>query len=307
MVVFHSEEQRSGRAIDWLEDPEPGLRIGISRLGAELVSLQRRNQRGEWIGFLHRDNDLTMPKSGWANHSTVMGYYLHRLKDGRSLYRGHEIRGGTHGFLRRKLWNLLELDDNRVTYRIAPSEFSPLEYPLNVSLELSYTLGRDDLAVEFRFKNEEPVLSAHVGFGIHPGFAAQAFESFDLAMPAGVYRRHFSPGNFLSGETQQIIFDSPQTPFERAKLPGSYIFELLFPASPELRFEDRASGRSVTIAMGNAPYLTLWSDGGPFLCIEPCWGLTDGHDQRAFEDKLGAQMIRPGGEFIGHCTIRPQL
>ena len=31
-----------------------------------------------------------------------MGYFLHRLKDERSLYRGQEIRGGTHSFLRHK-------------------------------------------------------------------------------------------------------------------------------------------------------------------------------------------------------------
>ena len=66
-----------------------------SRLGAELVSLARRNDRGEWIGFLHRDGDLTKPESGWANHATVMGYFLHRLKDGHSLYRGQPIEGGT--------------------------------------------------------------------------------------------------------------------------------------------------------------------------------------------------------------------
>jgi hypothetical protein len=34
---------------------------------------------------------------------------------------------------------------------------------------------------------------------------------------------------------------------------------------------------------------SLWSDGGPFLCVEPCWGLTDHHEQRAFEDKQASK------------------
>ena len=38
-------------------------------------------------------------------------------------------------------------------------------------------------------------------------------------------------------------------------------------------------------------YQTLWSDGGPFLCVEPCWGLTDRHEQRAFEEKDDIQKI----------------
>lgn len=307
MAFSYSEEERSGRTIDWLENFEAGLRIGVSRLGAELISLQRRNAAGEWIGFLHRDNDLVAPQSGWGNHATVMGYYLHRLKNERSLYRGHEIRGGTHSFLRTKIWNVAEMGGHRATYRITPADFSPAEYPLNVSLDLSYTLNADRVAVEFRFKNDEPVLSAHVGFGIHPGFAAEAFESFQFTLPAGVYRRYFSPGNFLSGETQEVIFDSPRVPFERAKLPGSYIFELLFPGSREFKFEDQASGRAVTVDVGNAPYLTLWSDGGAFLCVEPCWGLTDAHDQRAFEEKLGIQVIPAGGELVAHCAITPRF
>ena len=106
MKFSHTEENRDGRHLDVLTDEEDGLRIIVSRLGAELISMARINEAGEWIGFLYRDNDVTAPPEGWANHATVMGYYLHRLKNGSSLYRGHEIKGGTHGFLRAKTWHL---------------------------------------------------------------------------------------------------------------------------------------------------------------------------------------------------------
>ena len=101
-----TEEKRDGRQLDVLTDEENGLRIIVSRLGAELISMERINEAGNWIGFLFRDGNLSVPDRGWANHATVMGYYLHRLKDGRSLYRGQEIKGGTHGFLRAKTWHL---------------------------------------------------------------------------------------------------------------------------------------------------------------------------------------------------------
>ena len=92
MNFSHSEEDREGKQLDVLIDEENGLRIIVSRLGAEFLSLARINEKGEWTGFLYRDNDLSTPSQGWANHATVMGYYLHRLKDGRSLYRGREIK-----------------------------------------------------------------------------------------------------------------------------------------------------------------------------------------------------------------------
>ncbi len=308
MSVSHREEQRGDRLLDVLTDETLGLRIIVSRLGAELVSLARRNSAGEWIGFLHRDNDLTPAASGWGNHATVMGYFLHRLKDGRSLYRGHEIRGGTHSFLRTKIWRRVESDDaSALTYRMTAQEFSPTDYPLNVSLDLIYRLDGEQLIVTFHFTNQEPRLSAHVGFGLHPGFAAQSIETLHLQMPAGTYRRHFSPENYLTPETEDIRFAGGEMPFSKDKLSGSYILELLDVPEPTFIYSDPASGRSVELNLAAVPYLTIWSDGGAFLCVEPCWGLTDHHEQRAFEDKAGIQRISAGGILDASFTMRPQL
>ncbi len=127
MNFSHREENRQDRQFDVLTDEENGLRLTVSRLGAELISLARMDETGQWIGFLHRDDDITPPSKGWANHATVMGYYLHRLKDGKSLYRGREIRGGTHSFLRSKTWKLIEANTDGIaslTYRITPEDFS---------------------------------------------------------------------------------------------------------------------------------------------------------------------------------------
>lgn len=293
------EERRGDRLLDVLTDEENGLRLIVSRLGAELISVGRRNPGGEWIGFLNRDNEIGPPEKGWANHATVMGYYLHRIKNERTLYRGQEIRGGTHSFLRGKIWHRVESErDSELTYRITLEDFSPTEYPLKVSLDLTYRIEKGAVSVSFRFTNHEPELTAHVGFGLHPGFAAAAFDSFHFKMPAGLYRRHFSPDNYLSGETEDIRFAGGEMPFERAKLPGSYILELIDVPDRTFTFSDSRSGRTVVLDLTGVPYLTLWSDGGPFLCVEPCWGLTDHHEQRAFEDKEGIQKIPAGEELV---------
>ena len=302
------EEQRGDRLLDVLTDEANGLRLIVSRLGAELISVARRNTGGEWIGFLNRDNEIGPPEKGWANHATVMGYYLHRIKNERTLYRGQEIRGGTHSFLRGKIWHRAESErDSELTYRITPEDFSATEYPLKVSLDLTYRIENGAVSVSFRFTNHEPELTAHVGFGLHPGFAAASFDSFHFEMPAGLYRRHFSPDNYLSGETEDIKFAGGEMPFERAKLPGSYILELVNVPNRTFTFSDPGSGRRVVLDLANVPYLTLWSDGAPFLCVEPCWGLTDHHEQRAFEDKEGIQQILPGGELLAGFGFEPLL
>ena len=224
MRFSHTEEQREEQHLDVLTDERNGLRIIVSRLGAELVSLARINEEGVWAGFLYRDNDLSTPSKGWANHATVMGYYLHRLKDGHSLYRGREIKGGNHGFLRSKTWQLLGTSIHEsgasLEYRITPNDFSAEEYPLKVGVNLTYKIDAGKVCVLFEFRNEEPELTAHVSFGLHPGFAATSFESFHLQMPRGLYRRHFSPGNYLSGQTRDIEFAGGEMPFPNRNFPA---------------------------------------------------------------------------------------
>jgi galactose mutarotase-like enzyme len=278
MKFTHREEERAGRLLDVLTDEERGLRIIVSRLGAELVSLARRDGEGNWIGFL---------------------------------YRGREIRGGTHSFLRHKLFTDVSAELGKgesavLTYRISPNEIEPQEYPLKVSFALTYTLRGDALHVGFHFENHEPELTAHLEFGLHPGFAATSFDTFQLEMPAGRYRRWFSPGNYLTGETEGISFAGGKMPFDRAQLPGSYILEFILVHEPIFIFRDPPSGRRVTLNFAEVPYFTLWSDGGPFLCVEPCWGLTDRHEQRAFENKDGIQKIAPRGEISAGFTIQPE-
>jgi len=311
MKFSHTEEKREDRQLDVLTDEENGLRIVVSRLGAELISLARVNEAGQWTGFLYRDNDLSTPAEGWANHATVMGYYLHRLKDGRSLYRGREIKGGNHGFLRLKTWRFAGFSNEgsgaSSKYRITPEDFSPTEYPLRVGVDLTYSIDNNKLTVLFEFRNHEPELTAHVSFGLHPGFGATSFESFHLQMPKGLYRRYFSPGNYLSGETRDIEFPGGEMPFSKNELPGSVILELVDVRRRNFSYVDPPSGRWVTLDLTGVPYVTLWSDGGPFLCVEPCWGLTDHHQQHAFEDKQGIQTISPGGELRASFSMAPQL
>ena len=308
MKFSRCEDKRGDRLLDVLTEEENGLRLIVSCLGAELISVARRNPAGDWIGFLHRDNEIDPPRKGWANHATVMGYFLHRIKNERTLYRGQEIRGGTHSFLRGKTWHRIEsAHDNELAYRITPDDFSATEYPLKVSLDLTYRIEDSRVSVFFKFKNDEPELTAHVGFGLHPGFAATSFDSFRFEMPAGLYRRHFSPTNYLSGKTEDIRFDGGTMPFEREKLPGSYILELLDVPERAFIFGDRASGHLVEIDLTGVPYLTMWSDGGPFLCVEPCWGLTDHDEQRAFEDKEGIQRIPAGQKLIAGFSFEPRL
>lgn len=298
--------------IDTLSDEDSGLRIQVNRHGAELVSLARRGADGKWTGFLYRDGDTGIPAEGWKNHATVMGYFIHRLKDERSLYRGHEIRGSTHSFLRHKDFAPPGVDtagNASLTYSIGPGEIEPQEYPFKVHLDLTYALaaGKPELLVTFQFHNEEPELSAHVSFGLHPGFAVASLADARVILPPGTYIRHMAPGNFLSGETVRIEHPGGPMPFDKSDLPGSFLLELADVPEAVFAVEDPVGGRRTELDYHEAPYVTLWSDGHDFVCVEPCWGLPDHQQQRPFEEKEGIQEIAAGKVLARTFTIRPQV
>jgi galactose mutarotase-like enzyme len=313
MSSLYELRNSGGLQIDTLTHEEAGLRIQVSRLGAEPVSLARRGADGQWTGFLYRDGDTSTPAEGWKNHATVMGYYLHRIKGERSVYRGHEIRGGTHSFLRHKEFAAPAVDtgDGSLIYSIGPAQIAPEEYPYKVQLNLTYALAvvakRPELLVTFEFLNLEAELSTHVSFGLHPGFAVKSLAEARVILPKGTYIRRLAPGNFLSGETVRIEHAGGPMPFDKADLPGSFVLELADVPEAIFAVEDPGGRRRTELDFREAPYVTIWSDGHDFVCVEPCWGLPDHQEQRAFEEKEGIQEIPAGGTLTRSFAIRPEV
>ena len=291
---------QDGKTLDEIESR--GLRVRVAREGAEMVSLALNG-----TGFLHRDGDLSKPASGWANHATVMGYFLHRLWKEQSVYRGSIIRGGTHGFLRHFDFAEPERLADGLAYRVSEDQVPPDAYPLKVALVLSYRLTGSGLRVEFEFTNEQPALDAHVSFGLHPGFAVGSVGEARLIFPAGKYVRHMAPGNFLDGVTEAKDFSGGEFPYPKAGLPGSFILGIEELENKTFRLEDPRRGTAVTLDFSDVPYVTFWSDSDNFICIEPCWGLPDSNPPAAFEKKAGIQVVPPGGTLKRGFSIQPSI
>lgn len=301
---FQTREE-NGVTLDVLTDETSGLRLAVNRAGAEMVSLARRDGAGDWKGFLYRDGLTVPPAGGWANHATVMGYFLHRLWHEQSVYRGTIIRGGNHGFLRHFVFDAPEVRDGALVYRVSADRVPPEAYPLKVSLELSYRLTKTGVRVEFLFRNEESENDAHVSFGIHPGFAVTSPRTCRVIFPAGTYRRYFAPGNFLDGKTEDLVLAAGPMPFDREKLPDSYLLGLDGVAERVFAVEDPETGLRVVLDFSEVPFLTLWSDMNSFLCLEPCWGLPDSNPPAPFERKVGIQVIAPGASLRRGFEIQP--
>jgi galactose mutarotase-like enzyme len=307
MPFSHRSFEQDGHRLHEIVDQKSGYRIVADNLGAELVSIARRADNDAWDGFLFRDGDVSRPAKGWASHATVMGYFLHRIKNERTLYEGDEIRGGNHGFLRHKQFADPDIalgESGIMRYRLGTEQISPREYPRKVSFEIHYSLQTDTVEVTFVFRNEETNRSAHVSFGLHPGFAVSSVESARIILPRGTYRRYLAPDNFLSGETREMTSDGGTLPIKPFELPGSFLMEAVDVEGEIAKLQDYQRQRQVEIDLSEAPYFTIWSDLEPLVCIEPCWGLPDHQEQRPFEQKLGIQVIPAGQTLTKRFSMR---
>ena len=102
MGFEHRVLELDGHRVHEIADRKSGYRIQVNNLGAELVSVARHATEDGWAGYLYRDGEIKPAPKGWQSHATVMGYFLHRIKDEKTFYEGDEIRGGNHSFLRHK-------------------------------------------------------------------------------------------------------------------------------------------------------------------------------------------------------------
>ncbi|MBV9299134.1 MAG: hypothetical protein JO066_09175 [Verrucomicrobia bacterium] len=307
MAFAYRVFEQDGHRLHEIVDRDGGYRLQVDNLGAELVSVARHATESDWAGYLYRDGEVKPAQQGWQGHATVMGYFLHRLKDERTLYEGDEIRGGNHGFLRHKTFSDPEIEiAERATlsYSLPADHILALEYPRKVSFQIKYTLDRNMVEVTFLFHNEEVERQSHVSFGLHPGFGISSFEQARIVLPKGTYRRYLAPNNLLSGETVEFESDGATMPIKPFDLPGSFLLETVEADSCVVKLLDYGRNRQVELDLSDAPYFTIWSDLNPFICVEPCWGLPDHQEQRPFEKKLGIQTIPPQETFSGRFSMR---
>jgi len=311
-MSFHYEILESTQStvgpLDVIEEQSSGLRLMIARTGAEPVSLALRDEEGALHGFLWRDGEVEKPATGWGNHATVMGYFVHRLWQQESVYDGHPIKGGTHGFLRHHQFSapVVDLATGSLTYTVDPSEIPADAYPYAVAMRLTYALSNGTMTMRFEFENREPHPVA-LSFGWHPGFAVGDLATARLLMPPGLYRREMAPGDFLDGSVEEIDFVGGEMPFEKKNLPGSYLLDLSGVKERSFILEAPALKHRVLCDYAEAPFLTLWSNGDPFLCVEPCWGLPDSNPPVPFEQKKGLVTIAAGATVAASVRITPSL
>lgn len=282
------------------------LTARINPLGAELWSLTD-SSGAEYM----TDADPAF----WTGHAPLLFPIVGSLSDDVLRLDGREYPLPRHGFARRSLFALVQVEDNEARFRMTDSPDTRAVYPFGFVLEVSFRIEGMTLHIETSVfnPNADPL---PFSFGYHPAFAWPLPGGADKAAHKLVFEAD-EPQDVrrVSRETGLLLAQSEPTPIVARKLP---LTEDLFRAdaliwdhlnSRGLRY-GADGGTWLDIAFPEMPSLGVWQvPGARYICVEPWQGHADPeHFNGDFRQKPGIVLLESGQtrSFRMDVSVQPR-
>jgi galactose mutarotase-like enzyme len=265
------------------------LEVAVDSLGAELTHVVSRHDRTE---FLWRGDPAI-----WGRRAPILFPIVGKVTNGMYRYGGKEFSMGQHGFSREEV--VFRLSDTPALRRV---------YPFSFELLVIYRLSGRVIDVTYSVRNPGTA-TMWFSIGGHPGFSCPLepdlkFEDyvveFDRPITAS---RHLIVDGLIRSEAQPFL--SNQSAFALTK-------ELFRDDAIVLKHGDARHAvlrspkgkKYVRVEFPGWPFLGIWTKPGPFLCIEPWYGIADtvGFDGDLTR-KEGIRHLERGEEFECRYSI----
>ncbi len=278
------------------------LRVAIDPLGAELKSVVDVNNPYEylWQG--------TAPY--WKRTAPVLFPIVGALKENVFYYKDKAYHMGKHGLARDRRFALVasqvegiwpNTDLPSAVLSLEANSETKANYPFDFSLQIAYTLKDRVVAVTYRVENLSDQEEMYFSIGGHPAFNAE--------LGAGTCELVFEVPEILNSEKLNIekgLVERTLRPIvDRAESlrlsPSVFDHDALIFGGLKSRYVMLVNGmskRSVSMSLVGVPKLGIWSDKGPFVCLEPWWGIADYIDstQQLIEKDM-IKKLAPGAVF----------
>lgn len=238
----------------------------ISEKGAELKSLKYNDFEYLW------EADPAV----WGSSSPVLFPICGGLKDDKYTYEGNEYHLNKHGFVRREIFDVVEVAENVAEFSYKSNEMTRERYPFEFDFRVKFELNNKDLSVTYSVVNLSEK-DMYFNFGGHPAFAClEGISSYDLKFEQketlDAYKVY---GNLLSTETDRIITDTDVLHLkDELFIVDSLLFKNI--NSKSVCLINKLNGRTVRFDYTGYDFLTIWTKpGAKYICLEPWTGTPD--------------------------------
>jgi galactose mutarotase-like enzyme len=277
------------------------LKIVVNPVGAELNSLQTVADDFEY---------LWQPDANyWRRQSPLLFPIVGRVKDDHYRLDGVEYLMENHGFAKECLFELVENNSERLVYQLVSDGATLKRYPYHFQLQVSYRLNGRELEVGYNVKNCDE-RQMFFSIGAHPGFRCPLRPSdtmddyrLEFERPEQI-ERYLLKDNLLTGAKKLFLNNEKVLPLSDELLQkGAFVLKGL--QSEEVTLKSDKTARAITVCFKGFPYLGIWSQPGPFVCIEPWYGVHGAENAEGdFSEKEGIQSLAVGEIFACSYRIR---
>ncbi len=271
------------------------LTVKISPLGAELKSCVSKDDGCEylWQG----------DPAYWCDTSPWLFPICSNLFEGKYTYRGKEYPMSRHGFASKQVFTVSEASATALTLTLLPNEQTRACYPFSFVFSVKYELKGRALDCRLLVQNKgEELMYATVGG--HPGFNVPLGGTGEYTDYYLEFSSSCSPDYVVF--TEAFCDSGKRLPYlleEGKRLPLSHdLFRIdgifLSGMAKSVTLKSDKAAHSVTVSYGNAPYVGFWSsrNDGPYVCIEPWWGMASQDGVLPIEEKCNMFRLLPGEE-----------
>ncbi|MFW6251923.1 MAG: aldose 1-epimerase family protein, partial [Halanaerobium sp.] len=249
------------------------LEVEVDTRGAQLqkIILKKDNKNYLW----HGDAKF------WGRRAPVLFPIVGRLKKDKYQYRDQEYMMTQHGFARDKEFELVEEDENYLTYALEEDNNTLKIYPFKFRLQIKYTIESNSLAVTYRVVNQDPK-DIFFSIGAHPAFywplnEDEKKEDYYLEFEKEEKAARYLLENGLLSQQTELLLNNQKTLKLTPEIfkNDALVFKDL--KSKKVALKSRKSEREVELEFNNFPYFGIWSQSAaaPFICLEPWQGIAD--------------------------------
>lgn len=271
------------------------LTAQIKSFGAELCSLKDQNNK-EYIWEGNPDF--------WGKHSPILFPIVGTLKNSSYQYNETEYHLSRHGFARNMDFELVDKKENSVTFSIQSSEETLKVYPFIFELQITYTLNKNSLHVEYKVINNGKS-KMPFSIGAHPAFNLQGnFENYAIQFEKQESLEYYLLENdLISNTTKTLEVQSDCIPLTYELFKNdALIFKILESKSLTIL---KNKNPFLKVNFNDFPSLGIWTKvNAPFICIEPWFGYSDTVNSTGnLFEKEGIQTLNASETFNSKFSI----
>jgi galactose mutarotase-like enzyme len=276
------------------------LSVSINTLGAELFSILDSKTKVE---YLWKGNPEI-----WGRQSPVLFPIVGRLKENSYESGGKKFSLPQHGFARDMEFKVKEETSDKIVFSLVYNEETLKKYPYKFELQISYSLIKRKLIVGYKVINQQET-NLYFSIGAHPGFncpllETEKFEDYYLEFSQQETLNLYTlNGGLVNKETVPYLNNEKKIPLSYDLFKNdALIFKNYQSDFISLKHKDK--GEVFKFHFKGYPFLGIWSKPGPFVCIEPWYGIADFINHNGLlEEKIGIQSIPSNGEFACEWAV----